>query len=135
MKIKDRLSYLNHQIEQSLNKGASHGEILAYDSALAEMRRVSEWIKTQCQERNKIFLECTGNEMKSYIEFQNTTGMNFRFIAIEVSVLQDNKETDRFELATANWKNGELVKLYLSREIKEDEVLSFNPDNIEYQII
>ena len=32
-------------------------------------------------------------------------------------------------------ENGELAKLYLNREIKKDEILSFNPDNIEYQII
>ena len=135
MKIKERLEYLNQQMEQSINKGTSHGELLVYESALAEMRRVSEWLKIQCLQRNKIFFEHTENGTKSYIEFQNTTGMNFRFIVMEVSVLQDNKECDRFELAAVNWKNGELAKLYLNREIREDEILSLNPDNIEYQII
>ncbi len=135
MRIKERLAYLNQQMKQSLNKGISHGEILVYESALSEIRRVSEWLKFQCRERNKIFFERTENETKSYIEFQNTTGMDFRFIAMEVSVLRDGEERARIELAMANWKNGELAKLYLHRELKENEILSFNPDNVEYQLI
>ena len=134
VKIKERVAYLNQRMAQSVNKGTSPGEIFMYESALTEIKRVSEWLKNQCQTRNKIFYEHTENGTKAYIEFQNTTGMNFRFIAMEAGVFQDSNEIDHFEIATANWRNGELAKLYLNREIKENEALSFNPDNVEYQV-
>ncbi len=121
-------------MEQSAERGTSHGEISLYESSLAEMMRISSWLENQCRVHNKIFFEQAAANRKSYIEFQNTTGIEFRFISMEVKIIRDDKVIDSFELDTENWKNEEFAKLYFDRDLKENDSLSFNPDTIDYQI-
>lgn len=135
MKIGERMSHLQKLMEQSIEKGTSYIEVYMYESIIAELERVSSWLENQCRKNNRILSEQTETELKQYIEFQNTTGMDFRFIAIGVKLIRDSKEIDLFEIATVNWKNGEFAKLYFDVEIMDDDVLSFDPDMVEYQIM
>lgn len=135
MKIGERMSHLQKLMEQSIEKGTSYIEVYMYESIIAELERVSSWLENQCRKNNRILSEQTETELKQYIEFQNTTGIDFRFIAIGVKLIRDSKEIDLFEIATVNWKNGEFAKLYFDVEIMDDDVLSFDPDMVEYQIM
>ena len=56
-------------------------------------------------------------------------------MAIGVKLIRDSKEIGPYEIATVNWKNGEFAKLYFDVEIMDDDVLSFDPDMVEYQIM
>lgn len=135
MKIRERMVYLQQHIAESAEKGTTEFELWMYESALAELIRVSSWLENQCRINNTIFFEPTNIGTKPYIKFQNTTGMGFRFIGIEVKVIREDKEIDSFEIAAANWKDGEFAKLYFDKELEENDALSFNPDNVEYQIM
>ena len=135
MKIEKRMEHLQTLMERSLEKGTSYGEVYMYESAIAELERVSNWLESQCKKNNRILSEQTGTGLKQYIVFQNTTGMDFRFMAIGVKLIRDSKEIGSYEIATVNWKNGEFAKLYFDVEIMDDDVLSFDPNMGEYQIM
>ncbi len=134
MKIQDRIIYLNRQMEQSYETGASQAEIAAYESSLAEMIKISGWLREQCSIHNKILSEQTSAGRKSYLRFQNNTGIDFKFIAMEVKIIRREEEVDSFEVATSNWKDGDFAKLYFDETLKENDGLSFDPNNIEYQV-
>ncbi|MCI7146052.1 MAG: hypothetical protein MR991_06420 [Clostridiales bacterium] len=135
MKIKDRLSHIRAGMEDAMERGATAGDRFIYESSIAEIRRVGRWLKEQCSTECRLYTETDGDSQRQYIEFRNTTGMDFRFFAMEVIVLREEREVDSFEVMTAGWRNGETARLYLARNIGSEDVLSFNPDSVEYQVM
>ena len=49
MKIEKRMEHLQTLMERSLEKGTSYGEVYMYESAIAELERVSNWLESQCK--------------------------------------------------------------------------------------
>ena len=56
MKIEKRMEHLQTLMERSLEKGTSYGEVYMYESAIAELERVSNWLESQCKKNNRILL-------------------------------------------------------------------------------
>ena len=135
MKIRERLAHLKSRIEAIGREGASLADVLMYESSISEFKRVSKWIEEQCVTNDKVYTEKKGRKKRQYFQFKNTSGLDFRFIAMKVSVVRREKFVDSFEIAAANWKNGEEAKLYFDKKLRRTDALSFNPNEVEYQVI
>ncbi len=132
MNLEERLAHLQKQMEQALSEGASQGDIAMYESAIAELVRINKWIMEQCQTNNRIYFEDDG---RKYMLFKNTTGIDFRFFAMKVNVINEKKVFDAFEVVTANWKAGKWARLYFDTKIGEKNILSIDTSSIEYQVM
>ncbi len=132
MNLEERITYLQRQLNRALREGASQGDIAMYESTIAELVRINKWVLEQCQTNNRIYFEDDG---RKYMLFKNTTGIDFRFFAMKVNVINDKKVFDVFEVATANWKSGKWTRLYFDAELSEGSVLSIDANSIEYQVM
>ena len=132
MNLEERLAYLQRRMEQALHEGSSKGDIAMYESAIAELVRINKWIMEQCQTNNRVYFEDDG---RKYMLFKNTTGIDFRFFAMKVNIINEKKVFDAFEVATANWRTGKWTRLYFDTELREGNILSIDADSIEYQVM
>ena len=131
MNLEERLAHLQKQMEQVLREGASQGDIAMYESAIAELVRINKWIMEQCQTNNRIYFEDDG---RKYMLFKNTTGIDFRFFAMKVNVINE-EEVDEFEVSTANWKAGKWARLYFDAKVGETNIFRIDANSIEYQVM
>lgn len=132
MKIEDRMTYLQEQLNHALESGASIGEVAMYESTIAEMVRVNDWILEQSQTNNRVYFEDSGAK---YMLFKNTTGMDFRFFAMKVKVVENGNIVDIYEVSTTKWKSGKWAKLYFEATLKEGHILRIDANSLEYQIM
>lgn len=110
MTLKERVKHLQKQLEHGLYKGASQGDIYIYESAIAEMLRINDWILEQSRINNRVYFEDDG---RKYMLFKNTSGIDFRFFAMRVNVIDEDTVVDTYEVATAKWKTGKWQGLIL----------------------
>lgn len=134
MNLKSWLDNLQHCLNNALEHGASYDDICMYECTIAELLKISRWIKEQCLINNRIYFEKEGSEVKNYFKFQNYTGLDFKFLSMKVNVIAENKIIDTFEIAATNWKNGKSAKLYFDNEIKGGNIVSIDADCVDYEI-
>ena len=132
MNLEERVSYLQQQLNKALQEGASQGDVYMYESAIAELIRINDWIMEQISISNRVYFESDG---RKYILFKNTSGIDFRFLAMKVSIVDRKTVVDTFEVATANWKAGKWARLYFDADIKEGSILRIDANSVEYQVM
>lgn len=132
MNLEERVTHLQNQMERALHDGASQGDVCMYESAIAELLRINEWIKEQSRINNRVYFEDDG---RKYMLFKNTAGIDFRFFAMKIKVVDKEKVLDTYEVAAANWKAGRWVRLYFDADFKEGHILRIDANSIEYQVM
>ena len=135
MNLEERAAYLQAAMNEALETGTTPGDIYMYESTIAEMIRISEWIRLQCKGRNKVYFEGHGKGTRKYVKFRNTTGIDFRFVSMKVKVERNGQTADSFELTTANWRAGRTARLYFDAEFAEGDKIIFDSGSIEYQVM
>ena len=132
MNLEERVTYLQNQLDRALREGATQGDVCMYESAIAELLRINEWILEQSRSNNRIYFEDDG---RKYILFKNTAGIDFRFFAMKIKIVNKEEVVDTFEVATANWKTGGWARLYFDTDIKNGNILRIDANSIEYQVM
>ena len=132
MNLEERVTHLQNQMERALREGASQGDVCMYESAIAELLRINEWIKEQSRNNNRVYFEDDG---RKYMLFKNTAGIDFRFFAMKIKVVDKEKVIDTYEVATANWKAGRWARLYFDADFKKGNILRIDANSIEYQVM
>lgn len=131
MNLEERAKYLQYKLEQALYEGASDGDIIMYESVIAELLRINEWLLEQCRVNNRVYFEADG---RKYMLFKNTTGIYFRFFAMKMKVVSNSEVVDICEVTISNWKSSKWERLYLDVELVEDNIISIDANSIEYQV-
>ena len=131
MILEARMAHLQEEMKIALREGVSQGDICMYESAISEMLRINNWIVEQIRLNNRVYFEKDG---RTYMLFENTTGIDFRIFAMKVNVLRNEIVTDLDEVVVANWKTGERKRLYFDAEFEEGDTLRIDANSIEYQV-
>lgn len=132
MTLEERAAHLQQQLERALKEGASQGDIYMYESAIAELLKVNDWINEQRQVNNRVYFEDNG---RMYMFFKNTTGIDFRFFAMKIKVIDNEKVVDTYEVTASGWKSGKWERLYFDAKLKKGNILRIDANSVEYQVM
>ena len=132
MNLEERAGALQKELERALQEGTSQGNIHMYESTIAELVRINDWILEQCQENNRVYFEDSG---RKYILFKNTTGINFRFFAMKIKIIDNEKVVDTYEVTASNWMYSKWQRLYFDAQFNEGNILRIDINSIEYYVM
>lgn len=135
MNIKERLASLQKKMESSISRGVSYGKVREYEIQLNEIISVSDWIKEQCNKNNVIHFDKRKHEDISYLQFENDSPFDFKIIKIRIDILEKNGLKQTFVITINDWKRGTNKILDFNYRLEDDDILSVNPNYVEYIIL
>lgn len=135
MNIKERLASLQKKMEDSISSGVSYEKVREYEIQLNEIISVSDWLKAQCNKNNVIHFDKRKNEDISYLEFENDSPFDFKLIKIRIDILEKNGLKQTFVITINDWKRGINKILAFNYRLEDNDILSVNPDYVEYIIL
>ena len=135
MNIKERLASLQKKMEDSISSGVSYEKVREYEIQLNEIISVSDWLKAQCNKNNVIHFDKRKNEDISYLEFENDSPFDFKLIKIRIDILEKNGLKQTFVITVNDWKRGINKMLAFNYRLEDNDILSVNPDYVEYIIL
>ena len=128
MNIKERLASLQKKMESSISRGVSYGKVREYEIQLNEIISVSDWI-------NVIHFDKRKHEDISYLQFENDSPFDFKIIKIRIDILEKNGLKQTFVITINDWKRGTNKILDFNYRLEDDDILSVNPNYVEYIIL
>lgn len=135
MNIKERLASLQKKMEDSISSGVSYEKVREYEIQLNEIISVSDWLKAQCNKNNVIHFDKRKNEDISYLEFENDSPFDFKLIKIRIDILEKNGLMQTFVITINDWKRWTNKILAFNYRLEDNDILSVNPDYVEYIIL
>lgn len=135
MNIKERLALLKEEMEKSIVNGVSYEKVRTYEIQLEEIISVSNWIKAQCNKNNVIHFDKRKHEDILYLEFENDSPFDFKLIKIRIDVLEKTGLEQTFVITINDWNRGENKILAFNYRLEDNDILSVNPDHVEYIIL
>ena len=135
MNIKERLASIQKKMEDSISSRVSYEKVREYEIQLNEIISVSDWLKAQCNKNNVIHFDKRKNEDISYLEFENDSPFDFKLIKIRIDILEKNGLKQTFVITVNDWKRGINKILAFNYRLEDNDILSVNPDYVEYIIL
>lgn len=135
MNIKERLASIQKKMEDSISSRVSYEKVREYEIQLNEIISVSDWLKAQCNKNNVIHFDKRKNEDISYLEFENDSPFDFKLIKIRIDILGKNGLKQTFVITVNDWKRGINKILAFNYRLEDNDILSVNPDYVEYIIL
>ena len=135
MNIKERLASIQKKMEDAINSRVSFEKVREYEIQLNEIISVSDWLKAQCNKNNVIHFDKRKNEDISYLEFENDSPFDFKLIKIRIDILEKNGLKQTFVITVNDWKRGINKILAFNYRLEDNDILSVNPDYVEYIIL
>ena len=135
MNIKERLASIQKKMEDSISSRVSYEKVREYEIQLNEIISVSDWLKAQCNKNNVIHFDKRKNEDISYLEFENDSPFDFKLIKIRIDILGKNGLKQTIVITVNDWKRGINKILAFNYRLEDNDILSVNPDYVEYIIL